>query len=128
MNASGAKILVVEDDFMNKVLVKEMLSLEGYVVLEASNGKEAIDIISAEKPDLILMDLNMPVMDGVTAARHIKKDEKFSSIPLLALTASAMKGDEQKILGEGFDGYVPKPIELKRLLDSVAEGLKNKTS
>ncbi|HHD11141.1 MAG TPA: response regulator [Deltaproteobacteria bacterium] len=118
------KILVVEDNLMNKVLVKEILSIKGYQIIEAVTGKEAIEKAMAEKPDLILMDLQLPEMDGVTATKLIKEKEEFRDTPVVALTASAMKGDEEKILKEGFDGYVPKPIEVKKLLDVVEENLK----
>ncbi len=118
------KILVVEDNLMNKVLVKEILSVKGYQIIEAVTGKEAIEKTMAEKPDLILMDLQLPEMDGITATKLIKDKEEFKNIPVVALTASAMKGDEEKILKEGFDGYVPKPIEVKKLLDVVEENLK----
>ena len=115
------KVLVVEDDFMNKVLVKEMLTLNGFIVVEAGDGKEAVAMAKSEAPDVILMDLHLPEMDGITAMKAIK-DEGLKT-PIIALTASAMIGDEEKILGHGFDGYVPKPIELKRLIESVSESI-----
>ncbi len=118
------KILVVEDNLLNKVLVKEILSVKGYQIIEAVTGKEAIEKAVAERPDLILMDLQLPEMDGVTATRLIKEKEEFKDTPVVALTASAMKGDEEKVLKEGFDGYVPKPIEVKKLLHVVEENLK----
>jgi CheY-like chemotaxis protein len=121
-----AKILVVEDDFMNMILVKEILGLEGYDTLEAKCGKDAIDTAFRERPDLILMDINLPDMDGVAATKIIKNNESTRDIPVLALTASVMKGDEEKFLGEGFDGYLPKPVEAKKLLESVARGLNRK--
>ncbi len=117
------KILVVEDDFMNMILVKEILSLHGYEVLEAGNGKEAVEKASKEKPDLILMDINLPEMDGVTATKKIKAEESTKKIPIYALTASVMKGDAEKFLGEGFDGYLAKPIETKKLIESIESGL-----
>ncbi len=120
------RVLVVEDNFMNKVLVREMLTLHGYEVIEAGTGKEAVELTSREAPDLILMDLHLPEMDGVTATRLIKEREELRMIPIVALTASAMKGDEETILSEGFDGYVPKPIELSKLLAVVGDALKRK--
>ena len=116
-----AKVLVVEDDYMNMILVKEMLTLHGYEVLEATTGVEAVDMAASERPDVIIMDLNLPEMDGVTATRIIK--EGLPEVPVVALTASAMKGDEEDVLAKGFDGYVPKPIELERLLAAVSRGL-----
>lgn len=115
-----SRVLVVEDDYMNMVLVKEMLTLHGYEVLEATTGVEAVDMAASERPDVIIMDLNLPEMDGVTATRIIK--EGLPDVPVVALTASAMKGDEEDVLAKGFDGYVPKPIELQRLLAAVRGG------
>jgi CheY-like chemotaxis protein len=121
-----AKVLVVEDDFMNKVLVKEILSLEGYDIIEAVNGREAVDMASKHRPDLILMDIHLPEMDGVTATKLIKADESTKDIPVLALTASVMKGEAEKYLAQGFDGFLPKPIEVRKLLESVETGLRDK--
>lgn len=122
------KVLLVEDNYMNKMLVREILTLGGYEVIEAKSGLEAIKLLSAgsrdERPDIILMDLHLPVMDGYTATRIIKSDDRNKDIPILALTASAMKGDEQKILAMGFDGYVAKPIDVKKLTGIVADSLK----
>lgn len=117
------KVLIVEDNHMNKVLVREILTMNGYEVLEADSGVEAIKILTTTVPDLILMDLQLPEMDGFTATRIIKSGERLKSVPVLALTASAMKGDEEKILKKGFDGYVPKPIEKKKLLDAISSSL-----
>ena len=118
------RVLVVEDDFMNKVLVKEMLTLNGFLVLEAGDGKEAVRMAVSESPDVILMDLHLPEMDGIRAMKTIK-EEVGQRMPIIALTASAMLGDEEKILSHGFDGYVPKPIELKRLVDSVKNAIED---
>lgn len=121
-----AKVLLVEDNHMNKILVREILTLNGYEIVEAKSGTEALVKVSTDRPDLILMDLHLPEMDGITATRIIKSDEKNRSIPVLALTASAMKGEEDKILNKGFDGYVAKPIEVKKLLEAIAESLSNR--
>ena len=118
------KILIVEDDFMNMVLVKEMLSLEGYTIMEAVNGAAALESMAKDAPDIVLMDLQMPVMGGLEAMGKIKEEERYKGIPVVALTASAMMGDEEKILAQGFDGYVPKPIELSKLLGEVSRVLK----
>jgi CheY-like chemotaxis protein len=121
-----AKVLVVEDDFMNKVLVREILSLKGYDIIEAVNGKEAVDMASKHRPDIILMDIHLPEMDGVTATKLIKADESTKDIPVFALTASVMKGEAEKYLAQGFDGFLPKPIEARKLLESVETGLSGK--
>lgn len=117
------KILLVEDNHMNKVLVKEILTLHGYEIMEASSGTEALKALMAERPDVILMDLHLPGMDGITATRIIKSDSRSSSIPVLALTASAMKGEEGEILNKGFDGYVAKPIERKKLIEAIVSSM-----
>lgn len=114
------KVLLVEDNYMNKVLVREILTINGYEIIEAKSGTEALKILTTERPDIILMDLHLPEMDGITATRIIKSEERNKAIPVLALTASAMKGDEDKILNKGFDGYVAKPIEVKKLLDTIS--------
>ncbi len=117
------KVLLVEDNYMNKVLVREILTINGYEIIEAKSGTEALKILTTERPDIILMDLHLPEMDGITATRIIKSEERNKAIPVLALTASAMKGDEDKILNKGFDGYVAKPIEVKKLLDTISLSL-----
>ncbi|MBI5587699.1 MAG: response regulator [Deltaproteobacteria bacterium] len=117
------KVLLVEDNQMNKILVREILTLNGYDIVEAGSGTEALKVLTTQKPDLILMDLHLPGMDGVTATRIIKADEANRNIPVLALTASAMKGEEDHILGKGFDGYVAKPIEVKKLLEAITTNL-----
>lgn len=123
MSATRHKILVVEDNFMNKVLVREILTLHGYDIIEAKSGTEAIKAINSLRPDIILMDIHLPEMDGITATRIIKSDERNRHIPILALTASAMKGEEENLMSKGFDGYVAKPIDRKKLLETIIESL-----
>src|SRR3989337_108464 len=96
-------VLVVEDNAMNKVLVKEVLTLHGYAVIEASTGKEAVETALREKPDIVLMDINLPEMDGVAATKLMKGSEALKNMPVVALTASAMQGDREKLMAEGFD-------------------------
>ena len=125
--ARGAiKVLLVEDNYMNKVLVREILKLNGYDIIEAASGTEGLKMLALEPPDIVLMDLHLPEMDGITATRIIKADEKNRHIPVLALTASAMKGEEQKLIDKGFDGYVAKPIDVKKLLEAITESIKAK--
>ena len=123
MQGSGKKVLLVEDNHMNMVLVKEILTMNGYEIIEAGSGTDAIKSLALERPDIILMDLHLPGMDGITATRIIKADERNKAIPVLALTASAMRGEEDKILRQGFDGYVAKPIEIKKLLEAISTSL-----
>ncbi len=126
MKGIKARVLLVEDNYMNKVLVTEILTMNGYEVIEAGSGIEAIKLIASERPDVVLMDLHLPEMDGVTATRIIKADKSVKGIPVLALTASASEGDAEDILSKGFDGYVGKPIEVKKLLEAISESLKHK--
>lgn len=123
MTNEKKKVLIVEDNLMSKTLVKEILLMNGYDVVEAERGAEAIKLASTENPDLILMDINMPGMDGITAARLIKGNQQSKDIPVVALTASAMKGDDAEIMNQGFVGYVAKPIDAKILLALIDENL-----
>lgn len=126
MEGSKPKVLLVEDNYMNKVLVTEILTLNGYEIIEANSGIEAIKLITTERPDVVLMDLHLPEMDGITATRIIKADESLKGIPILALTAAAAKSEEEDLLNSGFDGYVGKPIEVKKLLEAISKSLKDK--
>lgn len=108
---SGKKILVVEDNLDNRrILVYRLKRMGDFQIIEASNGEEAVDMVDRERPDLIFMDLKMPVMDGWEATRRIRQQEHGGRIPIIALTAQAMVGDEQKALAAGCDDYVAKPI------------------
>ncbi len=118
------KVLIVEDNYMNMVLVRDLLSAHGYNVSEAENGIKALEIVAVDPPDIIVMDLHLPEMDGTTAMRSLKAEEATRKIPIIALTAAAMRGDEEKILDNGFDGYVPKPVNKQILLDVLEEKLK----
>lgn len=124
--ASDHTVLVVEDNETNMALVREILSIDGYKMLEAENGRVGIDMAIETVPDVVLMDINIPEVDGVTAMKEIKGNEKTKSVPIIALTASAMKGDDTKMLDEGFDGYVAKPINLKDLLEEVKNAVNGK--
>jgi two-component system cell cycle response regulator DivK len=105
------KILVVEDNLDNRrILVYRLRRIGDFDILEASNGQEALRIVESEPPDLIFMDLKMPVMDGWEATRRIRAQESGCRVPIIALTAQAMAGDEQKALAAGCDDYVAKPI------------------
>ena len=114
------KILVVEDNPMNQILAREILTANGYDVVEANTGSDAIKKVMAERPDIILMDLNLPEMDGITATKILKSDDNYRDITIIALTASAMKGEVERILAEGFDGYISKPIEVKKFVKAIS--------
>ena len=113
------KILLVEDNEMNRDMLSRRLKRRGYEVSIAVDGAEGVEMTSSEVPDLILMDMSLPVMDGWEATRNIKADPATKSIPVIALTAHAMSGDRQKALDAGCDDYDTKPIELSRLLSKI---------
>jgi CheY-like chemotaxis protein len=116
------KVLVVEDVDVNRDLVVQLLE-DDYEMIEAVNGEEAVDLAVKERPDLILMDLSLPVMDGWEATRQIKAQDELKSVPIIALTAHAMKGDEEKAKAAGCDDYLPKPIDEDDLFAKVAKHL-----
>lgn len=122
------KILIAEDRIDNLILIKETLRSTGYTVHTASNGQEALEIAKKERPDLILMDMQMPVMNGFEATKHIREIEDLKNIPIIALTARAMKGDEEKTLAAGCSDYLSKPVMPKDLLKKVEEWLRKKES
>jgi len=109
----GKRILVVEDDFMNMRLTQHILESEGYTVLKATTALEAMERIRADPPDLILMDVRLPDMDGMTAVRMLRESAGTRDTIILALTACAMKGDRERILHMGCDGYIAKPINIR---------------
>lgn len=117
------KILVVEDVDFNRDLIVQILE-DKYQVIEAVNGKEGIEIAQREKPDLILMDLSLPIMDGWEATRRLKANAELRLIPVIALTAHAMKGDEEKALAAGCDDYLAKPINEDELIAKIEGHLK----
>ena len=114
-----SKILLVEDNEMNRDMLTRRLERKGFEVVIAVDGQAGIDMASSSNPDIILMDLSLPVIDGWEATRRIKADPATQSIPVIALTAHAMAGDEQKALEAGCDDYDTKPIDLKRLLGKI---------
>jgi two-component system cell cycle response regulator DivK len=114
-----SKILLVEDNEMNRDMLTRRLERKGFEVVVAINGKVGIDMASSSNPDIILMDLSLPVIDGWEATRQIKGDPATQSIPVIALTAHAMAGDEQRALEAGCDDYDTKPIDFKRLLGKI---------
>jgi len=116
------KILLVEDDEMNRDMLSRRLIKRGYDVLIATDGQQGVEMARSAGPALILMDMSLPVMDGWTASRTLKDDPATQSIPIIALTAHAMSGDEAKAREAGCDEFDTKPVELKRLLGKM-EGL-----
>jgi len=115
-----ARILVVDDDARNLRLAVSVLEQAGHEVLSAEGGAEGVEVALAHAPDLVLMDVQMPGMDGVSALRRLRADPRTAALKVVALTAFAMKGDAKRLLAEGFDGYLEKPIRYKEFLASVA--------
>jgi two-component system, cell cycle response regulator DivK len=112
-------ILYVEDNIDNRTLVRRILLSEDYSLIEAVNAAEALRVLENTKPDLILMDINMPDMDGYTLTARIKSMPGFATVPILALTANVMRGDKEKTLEAGCDGYIQKPLDIDQLIKEV---------
>ena len=118
---AGELILIVEDNEKNMKLVRDLLQFKGYRTLEADNATEGIALATEHQPQLILMDIQLPDMDGVAALGRLKAEPATTGIPVVALTAFAMKDDEQRFLGAGFDGYLVKPINIRELPEQVRQ-------
>ena len=116
---AGEQILVVDDDERNMKLFRDVLQASGYRTVEASTGTDAVRLAVEHAPDLVLMDIRLPDIDGLEALRRIRSTERTASIPVLAVTAQAMKGDREKFIEAGFDEYLSKPIDVDELLDAV---------
>lgn len=114
-----AKILLVEDNEMSMDMLSRRLRRKGFTVVQAVDGQQAVDAAESEKPNLIIMDIGLPVLDGLEAARRIKNDGATKHIPIIALTAHAMSGDREKALDVGCDDYDTKPIDIQRLLEKI---------
>jgi len=117
------RILVVEDQPDNRQIIRDMLAPTGYEITEVENGEEALTAIAKQRPDLILMDIQLPVMDGYEAARRIKADPALRSIPIIAVTPYALSGEEKKVRAAGCDEYVPKPFSPRQLLAKIRQHL-----
>ena len=120
------KILVVEDTEDNRQILRDLLGMAGYEMVEAHNGAEGVAMASEQKPDLILMDIQMPVMDGYEATRRIKADPALKSIPVVAVTSYALSGDEAKARTAGCDDYIAKPFSPRDLVQRVNDTLRSK--
>tara|TARA_Y100001970_G_C13600268_1_gene539855 strand:+ start:152 stop:514 length:363 start_codon:yes stop_codon:yes gene_type:complete len=114
-----SKILIVEDNEMNRDMLSRRLERKGFDVVMAEDGQKGVDMAKSESPDLILMDLGLPIIDGWEATNQIKKDDNTKDIPIIVLTAHAMSGDREKALDAGADEYDTKPVEFKRLLGKI---------
>jgi CheY-like chemotaxis protein len=118
------RILLADDNALNQLLFSEYLQEEGYQVVQARNGQEALDAAMGSTPfDLILMDIQMPTMDGLTTIRQLRQQSQFAHLPIIAVTALAMPGDQQRCLQAGATEYIPKPVQLKHLIQRIQHWL-----
>jgi two-component system, cell cycle response regulator DivK len=118
---AGERVLVVEDNEKNMKLVRDVLQASGYTTLEATTGEEGVELALSQAPALVLMDVQLPGIDGVEALDRLRDDKRTASIPVLALTAQAMRGDREQFLEAGFDGYLSKPMDVVELINAVRE-------
>jgi len=121
-----ATILYVEDNYDNRMLVRRVLEAEGYRVIEAEDGVQGIEWLLSQTPDLVLMDINLPEIDGYEVTKRFKQLPSMEKVPVIAMTANVMKGDREKTLAAGCDGYIPKPIDIDALPDQIARFLGKK--
>ena len=116
---AGERVLVVEDNERSMKLLRDVLAASGYGTLEATTGSLAVELARRHIPEVVLMDVQLPDLDGVEALRRIRSDARTAYVPVVAVTAQAMDGDRERFLRAGFDGYISKPVDLKELLDTV---------
>jgi two-component system, cell cycle response regulator DivK len=113
-------VMIVEDNELNMKLFNDLLESRGYAVIQTRNGMEALDLARAHHPDLILMDIQLPEVSGLVVTKWLKDDDELAHIPVIAVTAFAMKGDEERILQGGCEGYISKPISVSHFLETIA--------
>ena len=118
---AGELILIVEDNEKNRRLVRDVLQFKGYQTIESETGEEGVELARSRQPALVLMDIQLPGIDGITALKQLRDDPSTRAIRVMAVTASAMTQDRQTILAAGFDGYQSKPINVKTFLEAVQE-------
>jgi len=118
-----SRILVADDDPVGRELIREILESQGYQVTEAGDGADALAAIQANAPDLVLLDIQMPVLDGFGVIQALRRDERFQALTVLALTAFAMRGDREKAMAAGFDGYIAKPINVPVFRELIRQAL-----
>jgi len=117
---NGKRVLYIEDTFDNRILIKRVLEASGYIVDEAPDGLTGIQIAVQNRPDLVLMDINLPDIDGYEVTARLRQMEGFEKIPIVALTANVLDGDRERSLDSGCDGYIPKPVDVDELPDQIA--------
>ena len=123
MVSKQGTILYIEDNLDNRILIRRVLTAEGYTVVEAENAQQALEYLEKETPDLILMDINIPEVDGYTLTKQLKARPELHDVPIIAMTANVMKGDMEKALQAGCDGYIPKPVDIDLLPEQIARYL-----
>lgn len=116
----GKLILHVEDNLENRILIRRLLMSEDYQVLEAENARQALTLLESTLPDLILMDINMPDIDGYTLTADLKTRPQLKNVPIIAITANVMRGDRERVFQSGCNGYIEKPIDVDRFLEQLA--------
>ena len=114
-------VLYIEDNFHNRRIVRKILQSRGYTVVEAEDGVTGLDMVNELKPPLVLLDIGLPLMDGLEVVARIKANKELCTIPVIALTASAMRGDRERFLAAGCDDYLSKPVQALELIEKVAE-------
>ena len=120
------KVLLVEDNMVNMKLLQATLEPRGYTLVTATDGEEALEKACKENPDLIIMDIQLPKLSGIEVVKRLRQIPEFSGIPIIALTAYAMKGDEERLIEAGFDVYLPKPVNTRELPKVISEMLQNR--
>jgi two-component system cell cycle response regulator DivK len=122
----NSTILYIEDNFDNRMLVRRVLEAEGYRVVEAEDGPEGMEWLRLETPDLVLVDINLPEMDGYEITKRLKQLPSMAGVPVIAMTANVMRGDREKTLAAGCDGYIPKPIDIDVLPEDISKFLRKR--
>jgi CheY-like chemotaxis protein len=122
-----SKVLIAEDNAVNRELLRELLEMRGYTVVEACDGREALRMIEQTQPDLLLLDIGMPVLDGFAVVGKIRENPLLAQLPVVAVTAYAMQGDREKILNAKFDGYLSKPVNTQSLAEELDRLLNKRT-
>jgi two-component system cell cycle response regulator DivK len=123
---TGALVLIVEDNDKNRKLVRDVLTFKGYEVIESETGEEGVRLAQERRPGLVLMDIRLPGIDGVEALRRLRAEQTTQGIPVMAMTASVMSEDRQKIMAAGFDGYQSKPLNVTDFVAAVAQLLERR--
>lgn len=119
----GKKLLIVDDNDLNRVLLRDLLRFYGYEVIEADNGAAGARMAREQRPNLVLLDIQMPVMDGYSTIAAMRRDPALANVNVIAITSYAMPGDREKMIAAGFDGYIPKPIDIRSLPERIREWL-----